>query len=288
VLSGQDPIVTGVRTIAAVIPTKNVARIIRPTLESLRFCDEVIIVDMFSSDDTRAVCEEFPNVRFFERRDYIYGNFNFGLEQAQSEWIVRIDSDEVLGPTLIQSIKSVLSEPQPAFTHYEAFCHLYICGIRLHGGYGASWRTTLFRRGTARYQVRGEHEGLSTTGAGGRLDGHYDHFSVPTLSDWMLKYNYYTDRDVERAPARPPKAWWRVLWGAVRHFRGSYFGAGKLRRDGYLGFVVAVLAAFANVLLEMKIWERWERERLRAAGMLPNHPNASPAESSASVSSGGA
>ena len=54
-------------TVAAVIPTKNVANVIRPTLDSLEFCDEVIIVDMYSTDDTRAVCEGYPNVRFFER-----------------------------------------------------------------------------------------------------------------------------------------------------------------------------------------------------------------------------
>src|SRR3954466_14724883 len=86
--------------VAAVIPTKNVAEVIAPTLDSLAFCDEVIIVDMHSTDGTREVCERYPNVRFFERNDYIYGNFNFGVEQANSDWIVRLDSDEVISAAL--------------------------------------------------------------------------------------------------------------------------------------------------------------------------------------------
>src|SRR5262245_27441672 len=106
-------------TVAAVIPTKNVADIIAGTLESLRFCDEVIVVDMFSTDATRAVCELFPNVRFFQRHDYIYGNFNFGVELAKSEWIIRLDSDERLSPELQREIIELLSIA-PTCDVYEA------------------------------------------------------------------------------------------------------------------------------------------------------------------------
>ena len=264
------------QTVAAVIPTRNVADVIRPTLESLGFCDEIVIVDMHSTDGTRAACEAFPNVRFFERQDYIYGNFNFGVDQARSDWIVRLDSDEVVSPRLRESIEATLAEPGPRFDHYEAECHLYICGTWLRGGYGDGSRTTLFRKGTARYAVKGEHEQLTTTGPAGRLEGHYDHFSVPSLSNWMAKYNYYTDRDAERIPLRPPESPWKTVWHAANHFRGSYFGKGKLRRDGYLGFAVAVLAAFAQILLEMKVWEQWQRHELVAQGLLPDHPNAAP------------
>lgn len=258
------------------IPTKNVANVIRPTLESLAFCDEVVVVDMFSTDKTREVCEGYPNVRFFQREDYIYGNFNFGAEQATTDWILRLDSDEVLSPMLIRSIVSVLERPAPEFDHYNASCHLYISGMRLHGGYGNSYRTTLFRRGTAKYAVASEHEGLTVKGPAGHLPGHYDHFSVPSLSNWIDKYNYYTDRDSERIPLRPPKPAWRVLMQAANHFRGSYFGNGRLRHDGYLGLAVASFAAFAQILLELKVWERYERDRLRRQGLLPDHPNASP------------
>ena len=281
-VSGRPRMSTVVQTprtrtsVAAVIPTLNVARLIRPTLDALRFCDEVIIVDMFSTDDTRAVCESYPNVRFFQRHDYIYGNFNFGVEKATAEWILRFDSDEVISPELRDSVIKVLEQPNVAFTHFDAESRLYISGMRLHGGYGNLWRTTLFRKGAGHYAVQGEHEGLTLSGPGGRLSGHYDHFSVPSLSSWLGKYNYYTDKDSERIPLRPPQPWWKVLWHAMNHFRGSYFGAGRLRHDGYLGFAVAVLAAFAQVLLELKVWERYERHRLSEAGLLPDHPNARP------------
>jgi glycosyltransferase involved in cell wall biosynthesis len=260
--------------LSAVIPTKNVAGIVRPTLESLRFCDEVVIVDMFSTDDTRAVCESYPNVKFYQRQDYIYGNFNYGAEQAKGDWILRLDSDEVVDPELRDSILEVLNDPNPKFLHYDAFCHLYFFGMRLRHGFGDQWRTMIFRKGTARYKVRSEHEGLTTTGPAGKLRGHYDHFTNPTITIWLAKANYYLDKDVQRAPLQPPLPWWKVLLNMARYFRGAYFGKGQLRKDGYLGFVVALCSAFAMALEQLKLWEKYERARLKAAGLLPDHPNA--------------
>lgn len=260
--------------VSAVIPTKNVAAIIRPTLDSLSFCDEIVIVDMFSTDDTRAVCESYPNVKFYQREDYIYGNFNFGAEQAVGDWILRIDSDEVVGSELEESIKEVLADPDPEFLHYDAFCHLYFFGMRLRHGFGDQWRTMLFRKGAAKYSVHSEHEGLSVSGPAGRLRGHYDHFTNPNITTWLAKTNYYLDRDVERIPIRPPLPRWRILLNSARWFRGAYWGKGKLRRDGYLGFVVALCGAFSMALLELKVWEKYEKARLRGVGAVPDHPNA--------------
>jgi glycosyltransferase involved in cell wall biosynthesis len=263
-------------TVAAVIPTKNVAEIIRPTLESLRFCDEVMIVDMFSTDDTRRVCESYPNVRFLQRQDYIYGNFNYGADQAASAWIIRLDSDEVLGPELQASIQEVLDDPNPQFSHYDAACHLYMFGMRLRQGYGAALRTVLFRKGSARYPVKTEHETLERQGKAGRLRGFYEHFTNPTIGTWIEKTIYYIDKELERTPLRPPQSRWKVLLNIARYFRGAYFGKGRLREDGYLGFVVALWGAFANALIEIKMWEKYEQARLKAAGKLPDHPHADP------------
>lgn len=262
--------------VSAVIPTKDVARVIRPTLESLRFCDEVIIVDMHSTDNTKQICLEYPNVRFIEREDYIYGNFNHGAEQAMSEWIIRLDSDEVIPPELRSSIQEIIAETSPQHSHYSAYTHLYLFGMRLHNGYGDQWRTVLFRKGTAKYTVQSEHEGLELTGEAGRLNGHYDHFSTPSLSAWMAKYNYYTDKDVERLNDYKPSSRFKIILNSLRYFRGAYFGKGRLRRDGYLGFVVAVMGTFGQVLLELKKWQIHEQQRLAKAGSLPDHPNAVP------------
>jgi glycosyltransferase involved in cell wall biosynthesis len=248
-------------SVAAVIPTKNVAPIIGGTLESLRFCDEVIVVDMFSTDETRRICESYPNVRFFERDDYIYGNFNFGVSQAASDWIIRLDSDERLGVELQQQICALL-ERGPDCDVYEAPFTSYFLGhpIRHGSGWEQPVRKTLFRKGTLLYRVKSEHEDLAPTGASslktGRLRGRYHHFSTASVSSFVRKLDYYSERDFERArPGEvhviPP---WRLLVAVGNFFFRQYI-VERGYRDGYAGFALCSLNAMYRLVHELKAWE---------------------------------
>jgi glycosyltransferase involved in cell wall biosynthesis len=244
-------------SVSAVIPTKNVAAVIKPTLESLRFCDEIVIVDMHSTDGTREVCCSYQNVTFLLREDYIYGNFNFGAESARGEWIIRLDSDEVLSPVLQQSIITVLNERKPAHVAYDAECHLYFFGKRVRHGIGASRRVTLFRKGKAHYPVTSEHESLLVEGSTGQLTGYYEHFTNPTISAWLSKIDYYTERDAERAASSAPEPAWRVLLKTARFFQRLYLRPSWMIKDGTLGFYISSLSAFAYLVQHAKMWERY-------------------------------
>jgi len=101
------------KTITVVIPTYNVERVIARCLEALQWADEVNIVDMYSTDRTREICERYPNVRFYQNQDYIYGNVNYGIQRASHAWVMRLDSDEVVTPvgSGIDDHTSYVTEP---------------------------------------------------------------------------------------------------------------------------------------------------------------------------------
>lgn len=257
-------------TVAAVIPTRNVAAYIRGTLESLWFCDEVIVVDMFSTDDTAKICGEYANVRFHQRHDYIYGNFNFGLDQTTGDWVIRLDSDERLSPELQDEIIALLAG-NPDCDYYDAPFTSYICGHPIR--HGMAWeqpvRKTLFRRGTLRYQVKSEHEDLTPAVdrplRRGLLKGRYHHFSTPDISTFWRKLDYYTDKDFERSDLtrwrRAPV--WRLLISVARGFFRQYVREAGYR-DGYAGFVLCAMNQMNRLLYEFKGWERQD-------GMRENH-----------------
>ena len=249
-------------TVAAVIPTKNVAEFIRGTLESLRFCDEVIIVDMSSTDATREICESYPNVRFFDRQDYIYGNYNFGADAANTEWIIRLDSDERLSPELQDEIIALLSS-EPACDVYTAPFTSYIDGVPIE--HGMSWeqprRKTLYRKGALRYMVRSEHEDLTPTNPEaplrtGQLKHGYHHFSTPSLSVFLRKIDYYTEKDFERASKDEVRVMnrWRLIIAAFKRFFRQYVRQ-RGYRDGYPGFILCVMNMIYLLVHEMKAWE---------------------------------
>lgn len=255
------------QTVSVVIPTFNVEGIIRRCLDSVAFADEIIIVDMLSTDRTDKVCRSYPNVRFFRRQDYIYGNCNFGIDQATSDWIIKLDSDEVIDAKLQSEILRVIHNPQPGINGYYFPSVQYMFGEPMHHGVGSPAlceRMSLFRKGTARYQVRSEHEGLTAQGPFGRLAGHYSHFTNHTTSEVIRKYDYYTSKDVERlAPSelKPPSVW-SIMYRCLRQFFWMYVQQ-KGYKDGLLGFFSSAFRGPVYILIEeAKRWERYKnRER---------------------------
>lgn len=249
-------------TVAAVIPVKNVEKIIRGTLESLKFCDEVILVDMFSTDKTKEIALSYPNVKFFERNGYIFSNFNFGMDQATSEYILRLDSDERLSIELQKEISAILrSNPMDIYT---APYYSYFLGKAMMYGGKFQVRDLLFKKGALRYQEQSEHESLSRQvgfekSEVGALKGAYLHFSCPSIKKYIDKVNYYSEKDLERATndrliVIPP---WRILVHSGRYFFNQYITQ-KGYKDGKHGFVMAVLDTMYIIINHLKIWEKAE------------------------------
>lgn len=260
-------------TIAAVIPTYNVAHFIKPTLDSLTWCDEVVVVDMFSNDETEEICCSYPNVVFIQNKDYIYANVNLGVETAKSQWILRLDSDEVIKPELQREIENILNDPN-SYDGYEAQSDLYFLGKLMRYGFGNNnWRTTLFKKGYANYLAKSEHEDMERTGTWGRLQHRYEHFTNPSISMWMNKINYYTDKDIERLEDNEPVMTpWKIIYKTARWFQRYYLYPHKAYKDGAFGFIISCVAAAGLLILYCKIWEKQMKDA-RGKNYQPPHPN---------------
>ncbi len=264
------------KKISVVIPTFNVEKIIGRCLDSLRWADEVNIVDMYSTDGTRGICEWRANVRFYQNQDYIYANMNFGIERASHEWIMRLASDEVITPELAEEIQErVLAETYPEYAGFYAPCRVFFFGRWIKYGPacdrrsrvpGEAYQKLIFRKGTAYYRVEREHEDLTTTGEYGFLKNHYLHYSHESVSQWIGKMNYYTDRDVERVPLDRISLhrFNRVKW--FYWFLHNFYGLYVTKRgykDGFHGFVVCTLHALYPIIEQFKLWEKkWKSEVL--------------------------
>lgn len=248
-------------TVCVVIPTLNVGSIIDRCLRSVSWADEIIIVDMFSTDDTIERCRHYPQVRVYQRRDYIFSNVNFGMEQATTDWVIRLDSDEVLNEQLQESVLMVLRRPEPGINGYYFPSVQWMFGQPMHHGVGCperNIRKCMFRKGTARYECRYEHEDITVAGNLGTLAGHYEHRTNSTVAEIVTKFNYYTDRDVERERGRKARPRiWRIVYRAARMFVLYYF-QWRGYKDGHLGFFSSLFRGPVYVFIEeAKRWEAW-------------------------------
>ncbi|MHB0998363.1 MAG: glycosyltransferase family 2 protein [Armatimonadota bacterium] len=257
------------KTISVLIPVFNVESIIARCLDALAWADEVVVVDMFSTDRTKEICESYPNVKFYQNKDYIYANINFGMDHASGDWLMRLDSDEIVSPELAMEIKEdVLSKDDDPNSGYWVPNRVFFFGKwikfgpaydKRSAGKGFGYRKILFKKGTARYECKREHEDMVTTGTYGCLQGHYDHFSHDSISMWITKMNYYTDRDTERidaTPARLSRGYaFRMVVVPILTFFKLYFQF-KGYKDGMHGFIVCALNAWYGFMDRSKAWEK--------------------------------
>lgn len=257
------------QTISVIIPVYNVEKIIGRCLDALTWADEVVVVDMYSTDRTKEICESYPNVKFLQNKDYIYANINYGMDHASGDWVMRLDSDEVVSPELAKEIQEkVLANDNNPYSGYWVPNRVFFFGkwIKYGPAYdprskgkGFGYRKLIFKKGTARYECKREHEDIITTGTLGYLNGHYDHYSHDSISTWIGKMNYYTDRDTERIdndPSRLSKAYaFRMFVVPILTFLKLYIGR-RGYKDGMHGFVVCALNAWYGFVDRAKAWEK--------------------------------
>lgn len=259
---------TARETVTVVIPTQNVIGKIRPVLDSVRFADVVLLIDMFSTDGTEKLGDEYPNVRVVQRNDYIFANVNYGMQLAETDWVIRLDSDEVLNPELVDGIVAQLNKRDPSVNCCIFPSVQYMFSQPMRWGVGLPERNVrkcMFRRGTAHYECKSEHEDITLTGTGSTitLPGFYEHFTNHNTAEITRKYCYYAAKDAERYTGKEaePQPVWRVAYRAIRMFVFYYF---QLRgyKDGLLGFYSSLFRGPVNLFIyESTRWEAWERNR---------------------------
>jgi glycosyltransferase involved in cell wall biosynthesis len=248
-------------TLSIVIPTKNSAELLKGCLESAAFADEILVIDMYSTDATPEICARYPQCRLIQRAGYIFANVNHGFEQATGDWVMRLDSDERITPELAAEVKRILTEPPHGVTGYEFWERLVILGREQRNGFGTKhYRKMMFRRGAARYPVRSEHEDLETSGTWLRTSNGYLHLNYTSVAQYLEKTNYYTDKDVRREPLpdQPPP----VREALIETLRAFYLNYLKKRgyRDGWVGFLDASMRGVYQLVQWAKRRERYERE----------------------------
>lgn len=246
--------------LSVAIITKNEEKHLARALESVRFADEIVVVDSGSTDATLAIARD-NGCRIFERDWPGYGaQKNFALEQASHDWVLSLDADEALSRELSGEVHEVVSGEKSGYQIYSfpRLTHFVDRWMR-HGGWYPDWQIRLLRRGAGRYNDRPVHEAIVPQGPVGRLSGDLLHYSYESVEDYVGRMNTYSrlaaEIQIKHGRRRVGAS---SLAGAVaRKFLEVYvYKRGFL--DGRHGFVAAGLAACGVFLRQAKI--RWPEE----------------------------
>jgi glycosyltransferase involved in cell wall biosynthesis len=248
-------------TVSAIILTYNEEARLRDCLASASWCDEVVVVDGYSTDNTVAVAREFTDKVFLSDRlgPSKPGGFaeqrNFGIEQASSEWVFFIDADERFTPELAKEVRERFRKGIPAdVAIFRVRRREHFFGVYTPHTHGEGWQTRMLRRGAAKWDARLVHEGLESKGKTDNLDGYLLHFSKDSISDYLATQNRYTSLEAEQAVADGLPLAKSPLIGMFRTFLNLYVYQ-RSYREGAFGLIMSLFFAQYNFHCWAKRWE---------------------------------
>lgn len=245
--------------LSVVIITKNEEQKIAVCLKSVKWADEIIIIDDCSSDRTASICKSF-GATVIENASY--GNFdnqrNLGIERASGDWVLQMDADEIVTGELAREIKKAIANPG-RFAAFKFKRRNYFLGhfMKYGGWYGYS--TKLFKKTNARFIGKSVHETLSLDGETGAIAEDIEHFPFTSIYQFIDRQNFYTtvearailekegplDMKIVRynLTIKPFKLFWKI------YVKKSGF------REGMYGFIFSAMYSFVHFMKWAKYWE---------------------------------
>jgi glycosyltransferase involved in cell wall biosynthesis len=243
-------------------------------IHSLAFCDEVVVVDSFSTDRTREICESL-GARVYERAWPGYREQKaFGLQAVQHNWVINLDADERVSPELRENILEILAQeyrretegdaklPAPC-SGYEMNRVVYFLGRWWrHGGWYPEYRVRFLRRDRTVWGGTDPHEKPIVEGRIGRLEGELQHYTYKNLSEQFDQLHRFATIAAEQDYRRGKRASLvRLLLNPLLRMIKFYL-IKRGYREGIAGLVVAVAEGFYTFMKYAKLWELKHAEAL--------------------------
>lgn len=240
--------------VSAVMIVRNGAQTISRTLESLTAFEDVIVYDNGSTDGTLAIAEAFSNVRVIKGFFDGFGTTkNRAASYAKNDWVLIIDSDEVVDETLRYALQTKNLDPK---TIYIVNFLAYYKEIPIrHCGWNNQKIRRLYNKSVTQFNDNAVHENIIDEGMTKALiEGNMQHYSYRSISDFIVKLDRYStlfaQDNVGKRRSSPAKAFFNGLY--------SFFRTYVLKRgflDGYAGLIIAFSHAATNFYKYIKLYE---------------------------------
>ncbi len=240
--------------ISAVVLAKNNEKTIEKTLQSLKEFEDVIVYDNGSIDETINITKKFPNIHLVQGE---FKGFSWSKNNARSfaknDWILIIDSDEVVDSELLNELKTKVLDDK---TVYKLNFKAFYKDIQVkHCGWNNQKIKRLYNRKVTSYNSNDVHEDIITEGLKQELlKGNVEHYSYHTISEFVIKADRYSTlfamNNVGKKSSSPIKAFFN---GMYSFFRTYILKQGF--RDGYVGLIIAFSHMVTNFYKYIKLYE---------------------------------
>lgn len=243
--------------VSAAIITRDDAAALDRCLASLAWCDEVVVLDQGSTDDTAAVCARHGAALHQSSWLGFGPTKQKAVDLCRNRWVLSIDSDEEVTDALRAAIEALPEAPAPAAFAINRLSRFLGRWIR-HCGWHPDWVVRLFDRQRARFDDRVVHESVVVDGVVDRLPGLMRHYAYETMEQYVAKLNRYTSDAAAALHREGRRAGpFTALVRAKATFLRMWLLQGGVL-DGWAGTVLCTASSFYVLTKYVKLW------RLRA------------------------
>lgn len=243
--------------ISAVVIGYNDEPNIRACLESIRWADEIIFVDSYSTDATARIAAEFTD-KVFQHKFEAFGKLrNEAVAHASNDWIFSLDTDERATPEIRDEIRTLLSRGPDAVAYFVPRRNFFLGRWIRHCGWYPDYRQPqFFHRRHMRYRDSDlVHESFDVDGKVGYLREHVIQIPFRDIKQFLGKMDRYSDLMARRLAEQGRRfSIWQLLFRPPFTFLKMYLlRLGFL--DGLQGFILSGLYAYYTFIKYVRLWE---------------------------------
>lgn len=245
--------------LSAILVTRNEEKKISRCLDSLRWVDEIVVVDQSSADRTVDIARAYTDKVFVvAAKNYCEPDRPVALSKTAHEWALYLDADECVPGDLRGEIEELLRQG-PRYGSYYIGRHNIFLGKWIKGsGWHPSYVLRLFRKGAVKFSTD-IHTDVIPLGESGRLTNPIIHYACEDLQGYVQKLNRYTDVLAQQAYARGLRITRGNLVVKLCVVPMAYFAHRFIVKKGFLdgfhGFIIGLLTFLTIFMMNAKVWE---------------------------------
>lgn len=245
--------------LSVVVSVYNEEKRIAACLESVKFADEVVLVDNSSTDDTAKIAQKYTSKIFKQENDPLKLDIlkNLGFEKATGDWILSIDADETVSKELAEEIKETIKNPNNTAYFIPRKNIMFGKWIKNNKGWYPDYQLRLFKKGVGKYTQKHVHEQLEVNGEKGYLKNHIIHENSKTVAEFINKHAFtYAPNEAENLLEHGYVfSKFDAIRFPAREFLNWFF-AREGYKDGLHGLMLAILMAFYHFMVFAYIWQK--------------------------------
>jgi len=250
--------------LSVIVGTKNAENDIGDCLESVKWADEIIVIDDFSADKTIDIARKYTDKVFQRKMTGYPEQMDFGVQKSASRWILVLDADERIMPALEEEILEKLSRPTDASGYLLRRLNLVLGREIRHCGWYEKNNIRLFNKEKVNYDLRLKYlVRMRVLGSLGMLDNDLIHHTCRDLYEYFKRVNLWSTLNTEDLIERGFRVnnlngifYFFIKPGAI-FFQKYVLKAGY--RDRFVGFLVSLLSGITYFLTYLKLWRRQSR-----------------------------